>query len=130
LILPDFKAGQVLEAEELQQLSAAADSANNLRVDAASGLQAIALPSGTAIRRRREMVAWVKVTGGGPLASYFGTEQLEQAGGAWANGPRTWAAGGQTLLEINGNTAVPTSGSTIVRAFRDRRNWYFAYGAC
>ena len=129
--LPEWKPGDEILASDLNALADAASRAGDIRVDPGSGIEAVRLPDGgIVLRDKRPLAIWVKITGGGAGGVYAGTQQLEQSGGTWANGPRTFTTGGGTLIEANLNASVPTSGNTIVRAFRDRKFWRFSFGAC
>ena len=125
--MPTFTAGEELTSSDLNTLSEGVEAALSLRVDPGSGLEMMALPTGTLIRQRRKLEVWVKITGGGTSGIYAGTQQLETSSGGWTNGPRSWVAADNLLQEANGNTAVPTGGTVIVRAWKDRYRWRFVY---
>jgi hypothetical protein len=129
--LPRWIPGDELTIAQLNQLADAADAALSLTVDPSSGLSLQLMPAGNiCIRWKRPLEIWVLITGGGTSGIYAGTQQLEEAGGTWANGPRVFTVVEATLVEANGNTAVPTGSTTIVRAYRDRSLWRFLYSAC
>jgi hypothetical protein len=131
MTLPIWHQGDEITAAKLSDMVEGINDAANLRVDPATGLQLVRLPAGNSvIRSFRPMEIWVKITSGGASGIYGGTQQLEGPGGTWANGPRVFTTGGANLIEANVLATVPITGSVIVRAFRDRINWRFHYGAC
>ena len=127
LTMPQWQPGDEIVSGDLNTLSRGVEGALNLRVDPSSGLETMYLPGGTIIRQRRKLECWVKITGGGTSGIYAGAQQLETSSGGWTAGPRSWTTGDSLLQEANGSTTVPTGGTVIVRAWKDRFRWRFVY---
>lgn len=129
ITLPDWRPGDEVTADGLNATNDAVRSLE-LSVDPNSGLEIRSSSFGRHLLDRRPREMWVKLTAAAVSGSYGGVQQVDQTGGTWADGPKTFTAGDGQLREVNNSTTVPTSPARIVRAWRDKVCWRFEYGAC
>lgn len=128
-IVREFRVGEVPTAAHFNELVEAANAAQAgvgvATGNQSEGLEMVMIGGKRCYRARRPLVAWFKITGTVTGVLHPATEQIEQTGGTWANGPRV-----TTLRETNGSTADLTN--KIVRAWKDRQggSWWFTYSAC
>lgn len=122
-----FAQGEVLGASHLNQLVDAfnGESEGVATGETSGGLEVVQIGRRRVLRARRPLEGWFKITGSPTGSAYPATQQVEQSGGTWANGPRT-----TTVRETTGSTSVPAN--SIVRAWKDGtgRSWWFTYAAC
>jgi hypothetical protein len=121
--LPRVKPGDPITADLVNALIDAA-RASQLSVGPDSGLVLTEGPEGPVLAAERLGFLWGKLTGGISGGTYPFTQQREDAGGTWVDGPITGAA-----YETTGNTAL-TAG-TLVQLWRTAAgDWRFQASAC
>lgn len=126
----DFKPGDEVTSARLNARDAARRAATPV-VAPGSGLSAVGGSDGVTIRAERSPEGWYRVAAAvaGSAGYYQLVRQVEKPGGTFADGPHpTTPKTVASAREANLNASVPVG--AIVRAFRGRLGWTFAYGRC
>lgn len=125
--LPRVKPGDLITAEHINRLFSEAERLANIQV--AYPLESHSNDGNTTIRVVSQSEAWIKITSAATGTAYAWTEQIEQSGGTWTNGPRSGTTSSDPAYEANGSTSVTLN--RIVRARkRSVGGWVFEFGEC
>jgi hypothetical protein len=126
----DLKPGDGLSLSYLNRTGDEIE-AGRLKVDPRTGLQLLVTPFGSLLRALFPPAGWYKVTagtttgvGGHGAGSYSLLEQIDEAAGAWSDGPTVVPV----AYETNLNASV--AAGKIVWARKRRGSWRFTFGAC
>ncbi len=123
---PRWGSGDEWKYQQANQHSEGIERADNLKVDASSGLEMNMTPTGKTLRLKSTPEIFVKITASYGSGNYGGTQQFEASAGTWTDGSRTFGST-YPLRELNGSTSVPTGTSQRHRAWFAGHSWWFAY---
>jgi len=123
---PRWGAGDEFTPKQANTQSEGIERADNLRVDASSGLELLVTPTGKTLRRKTRREITVKITASYGSGTYGGTQQFEASAGTWTDGSRTFGSS-YPLRELNGSTSVPTGTSQKHKAWFEGHSWWFEY---
>ena len=130
--LPRVRPGDPIAADDI---NSANEALERLQITAGAGIKVYESSQGYAIAADLPVGFWAKIgTGVIPTGltakAYAWTEQIPQAGGTWADGPRSGTSTDNPAYESTGNTGVASGVIVWLHFAPSSTQPYFTYAVC